>query len=339
MKDSAPARKSRARAVDVATAAGVSQSAVSRTFTPGASVSDEVRGRVLKAAKRLNYRPNAMARAVTTRRSNVLGIIEAIDTNLHYPEVLAELSRAIAKRGMRVMLFTLDRMTEIEDVVDHIWSYQVDGVVALVGLEDRHVRLLEEHGVPVALFNRRPGDYAVSAVTCDHRACGRMIAQRLLHAGHRRFGLIDGPEASSVARERLDGVREALAAAGPGRGEIASARGDYSYTSGHAAMATLLAGAGGRPDAVVAANDMMALGALDHARHVARLDVPAALAVTGFDGIGPTRWDSFRLTTVRQPVMRMADATISVLCERIDDPTMLPELRVLPGSIIDGDTG
>jgi len=339
MNDGETARKVRARAIDVARAAGVSQSAVSRTFTPGGSVSDAVRERVVKAAKRLGYRPNAFARAITTRRSNVIGIVEAIDTNLHYPEVLAELSRTIANQGMHLMLFTVDKMSEISKVVDHIWSYQIDGVVVLLGLGDQNIKLLEEHDVPVVLFNRRPSDYNVSAVTCDHRACGQMIGKRLIAAGRRQFGLIHGPEASTVAIERIAGVREALIAGGIDSDDIRSSCGDFSYESGSAAAAELLCDAGGSPDAIIAANDMMALGAIDYARHEAGLEIPASMSVVGFDGIGAAQWRSFQLTTVRQPIRRMAEATINVLRDRIDDPTMVPELRVLPGAIVDGETG
>ena len=166
-----------------------------------------------------------------------------------------------------------------------------------------------------------------------------MIGKRLLAAGCRRFGLIQGPEASSVALERLAGLHEALTSGGIDDRDIRSSRGDFSYESGSAAATELLDGDDELPDAIVAANDMMALGAIDYARHVAKLEVPSQMSVVGFDGIGATQWRSFQLTTVRQPIRRMAEATISVLRDRIEDPTMVPELRVLPGAIVEGETG
>ncbi len=327
-------RKQRARAIDVARLAGVSQSAVSRTFTPGASVSPLLKAKVLKTAKSLGYRPNAMARAVNTRRSNVYGIIIATDTTLQYPEVLAELSRAISAHGKRLMLFTLDSMAQVGEVVDQIWSYQVDGVVALVGLGDDLVAQFHEHGVPIVLYNRTAAARMLaSSVVCDQAGCGHELASRLLALGHRHFGLIDGPEASTVAAERLRGAEAAIAAGGGT--VVGRQRGDYSYESGRSSMVALLR-TRKRPTAVIAASDMMALGAMDEARIGAGLGIPDDLSVAGFDGIGAARWASFDLATMRQPVRRMAEAVVAMLGERLDDSSMLTESRVLPGIFVAG---
>lgn len=327
-----PERRRRPTAVDVAAAAGVSQSAVSRAFTPGASVSPGVRARVVTAATALGYRPNAMARAIMTRRSGLVAIVVAVDTNLQYPEALSELSRSLSKSGRRIMLFAIDAMAEVDAVVDQIWSYQVDGVVALVGLTDAQVALLEDHDVPVVLYNRLPGRRVVSSVGCDHDGCGRLLAEHLLARGHRRFALIHGPAHSSVATERLAGVAAALTDAGVG--DVVATRGDYSYASGVAAV-DALGGAALTGRAVIAANDMMALGVLDEARITLGLAVPGDVAVAGFDGIGPTRWLGYRLTTVRQPIRRMAEATAIMVAERVDGSSV-SERRSFAGELIVG---
>jgi len=325
-------RKRRPTAIDVARAAGVSQSAVSRSFTPGASVSHAVRQRVLAAATALNYRPNAMARAIMTRRSGLVAIVVAVDTNLQYPEALSELARALSRGGRRIMLFAIDAMREVDAVVDQIWSYQVDSVVALVDLTDKQVSLLEEHDVPVVLYNRMPGRRIVSSVGCDHVGCGRLLAEHLLGLGATRFALVDGPVHSSVATERLEGVVTELQRVGIAA--VVRAPGDYSYDSGVAAVAALggaeLAGA-----ALIAANDMMALGALDALRSNYGLQVPAQVMVAGFDGIGATRWIGYRLTTVRQPIRRMAEATSVMVAERVEGSAQA-ERRAFAGELIVG---
>ena len=325
-------RKRRPTAIDVARVAGVSQSAVSRSFTPGASVSRAVRDRVLAAATALNYRPNAMARAIMTRRSGLVAIVVAVATNLQYPEALSELARALSRSGRRIMLFAIDTMREVDAVVDQIWSYQVDGVVALVDLTDAQVALLEEHDVPVVLYNRLPGRRIVSSVGCDHVGCGQLLAEHLLGLGATRFALIDGPPHSSVAIERVAGVLGALASAGIA--EPARAAGDYSYESGVAAVAAL-GGAGLAGCALVAANDMMALGALDALRTTYGLAVPDAVMVAGFDGIGAARWIGYRLTTVRQPIRRMAEATAVMVAERVEGSSQA-ERRAFAGELIVG---
>ncbi len=326
-------RRRRPTALDVAQVAGVSQSAVSRSFTPGASVSRGIRDRVLVAAKTLGYRPNAMARAIMTRRSGLVAIVVAVDTNLQYPEALSELARALSRDGRRIMLFAIDTMAEVDAVVDQIWSYQVDGVVALVNLSDKQVALLEDHDVPVVLYNRVPGRRVVSSVGCDHDGCGRLLAEHLLDLGQRRFALVQGPASSTVASERMGGVATALAAAGID--DIVEARGDYSYASGGAAAVALGDRLRGR--ALVAANDMMGLGALDAIRTTLGLRVPEDVAVAGFDGIGATRWIGYRLTTVRQPIRRMAEATSAMVAERVDG-SALSERRSFAGELIVGET-
>ena len=335
--DSAPlasaARKRRPTAHDVAVAAGVSQSAVSRCFTPGASASPSVRKKVVEAAKRLGYRPNAMARTIITRRSGLVAIVVAVDTNLQYPEALSELSRALSRSGRRIMLFAIDAMNEIDAVVDQIWSYQVDGVVALVSLTDAQVGLLEDHDVPVVLYNRLPGKRQVSSVGCDHVGCGRMLAAHLLEVGHRDFALIHGPAASTVAVERMTGIVDELRAAG--LGGFAAASGDYSYGSGVEAARQLAAERDLRGVALIAANDMMALGALDHLRFALGLKVPAQAVVAGFDGIGAARWQSYDLTTVGQPLQRMAEAAAAMIAERVDTAPA-GERRLFPGELILG---
>jgi len=319
----------------VARAAGVSQSAVSRCFTPGASASPAVRKKVVEAAKRLGYRPNAMARTIITRRSGLVAIVVAVDTNLQYPEALSELSRALSRSGRRIMLFAIDAMDEIDAVVDQIWSYQVDGVVALVSLTDTQIGLLEDHDVPVVLYNRLPGKRLVSSVTCDHAMCGQLLGQHLLDGGHRRFALIHGPAFSSVASERMAGVATTLAAAGVT--DIVEARGDYGYDSGVVATRELATRANLRGTAIVAANDMMALGALDEARFGFKLGVPHETVVAGFDGIGATRWQSYDLTTVRQPLQRMAEAAAAMIAERVNSG-LVGERRMFPGELVVGAT-
>ncbi len=326
-------RKRRPTAHDVALAAGVSPSAVSRCFTPGASASPGVRKKVVAAATRLGYRPNAMARTITTRRSGLVAIVVSVDTNLQYPEALTELSRALSRSGRRIMLFAIDAMAELDAVVDQIWSYQVDGVVALVSLTDAQVDLLEDHDVPVVLFNRLPGRRLVSSVTCDHLDCGRRLARHLVGIGCRRFGLIDGPEASSVSRERMAGVTAELAERGIAAPVLA--HGDYSYESGVEAARQVAAEVDVTGMAIIAANDMMALGAMDYFRTDMGLQIPAQVAVAGFDGSGAARWRSYDLTTVRQPLQRMAEAAVAMIADRVDaEPA--GERRLFPGELILG---
>lgn len=321
-------------AADVARLAGVSRSAVSRTLRPGGSASKTVRAKVNAAAEALGYHPNAMARAMITRRSDVIGVIMAADTAIYYPEVLKELSCAIGRRGMRTMLFMMESPADASEIVRQIVSYQIDGVVALVALDHKHIEALCDRRVPLVLYNRVDVDHAVSSVTCDHEESGRMLAAQFLKLGHRCFGLIDGPSHSSVGTERMAGVRAALTAAKLETATISTASGDYTYASGRVAMIDLLSNPSKPVTAVIAASDMMALGALDYARTTLGMHVPHDISFAGFDGIGAAGWEAYGLVTMRQPVRHLVEAATTILAERIGKPDFPVERRAFSTRLV-----
>lgn len=329
-----PQRPAAVTSYDVAEAAGVSQSTVSRVFTPGASVSAKVRQKVMRAARDLGYQPNAIARSLITRRSGFVGLLIGTSTNLYYPEVLSELSRAIGEAGSRVLLFTLDTESEAAEVLTQLWRYQVDGVVAACRLDAAQMAEFAARKVPVVFYNRVPPDCPAAAVTVDHAEGERRLVDRLVAAGHKRFGIVSGPEDNTVSLERTESAVQRLRH--HGITEVTLVRGDYGYQSGVDAFAALRAAAPGGLDAVVCANDAMALGVMDAARLQAGLSIPKQLSVVGFDGAEPSRWLSYGLATIRQPVRRMADAAVAMLGERIAKPDLDPERRLFVGELVEG---
>lgn len=324
----------RATSYDVARLARVSQSAVSRCFKPGASVSRKMRARVMKAAEELGYRPNAIARSLITRRSNMVAVVISQQTNRFFPEMLVELSRGFSERGIRVLLFTLENESDIDVVLEQILQYQVDGVVEAARLSSAQVDMIEQRGVPFVFYNRSLRDRPVNAVCCDQAEGARWLVNRLVEAGHRTFGLVSGPEDSVVSAERMQGATSRLAELGVTK--VTVVPGDYSYDAGAAGLKALQRRLGRLPDAVICANDIMALGCMDAARFQLRLKVPADLSIAGFDGVGPARWQSYDLTTVQQPVRRMADAAVAMIVERIENPKLPPEKRTFSGIVLEG---
>ena len=215
---------------DVALRAGVSQSAVSRCFKPGASVSAAMRARVLKATRELNYTPNAIARSLITRRSNLVAVLISNLTNLYYPEVLSELCQQFEKRGMRVLLFTLPHEADVDKMIAQVWEYQVDGVVAAVRFTPQQVAEFERRRIPFVLYNRSLQDKPVNAVVCDQIGGARILVTRLAAAGHKRFAVISGPRDSVVGQERTKGACERIAELG--LREPLVVEGNYDYDSG-----------------------------------------------------------------------------------------------------------
>ena len=325
----------RATSYDVAKLAGVSQSAVSRVYKDGASASPAMRKRVLEAAEEVGYRPNAIARGLITQRSNMVGVIISRMTNLNYPEVLVELTRAFSERGIRVLLFTIERESETAAVLDQLLQYQVDGVVTAAMLTNDQLKMLERARIPAVFFNRSPKDGTVSAVRCDQEEGERWLVRQLVESGHRNIAIITGPEDSAVSLERTRGAISQLSDLGIQNPLVVT--GDYSYESGRQCCRQMLA-MPQKPDAIIAANDMMAIGCIDEARERYDLLIPDDISIVGFDGIGPSSFAAYQLTTVQQPVERMTKATVSMLIERIEDSSVSPEERVFAGYRIAGNS-
>lgn len=324
--------KRRGTSYDVARLAGVSQSAVSRCFREGGSVSPATRHRIIAAANELGYRPNAIAQGLITRRSMMVAVVIANLTNQIYPEVLSELTTRLSVRGMRVLLFTLDDGDDVDAVIDQIGRYQVDGAIVTAELSRAQALQLGDLRIPLVLYNRQIADAPVASVMCESGSGEAMLIDGIVAAGARTFGIIAGPAGSTVGEARARAASERLAIAGLGDAMVE--RGDFSYASGRAAALRLLASR--RVDAIIAANDVMALGAMDAVRIDLGLAVPGDVSVVGFDGVAPARWASYELTTVRQPVGRMAEAAITMLVERIENPDLGPERRLFSGDFVSG---
>jgi DNA-binding LacI/PurR family transcriptional regulator len=293
-----------------------------------------MRARVLRAAQELGYTPNAIARSLITRRSNLIAVLISNLTSLYYPEVLSELAAHASAHGERILLFAVPHESAIDQMLEQVLQYQVDGVIAAVRLSATQVEAISRRRIPIVFFNRYLRDTPVNAVCCDQIDGARLLVARLHRAGHRRFGIIAGPEDSVVGEERLGATLQKLEELG-----IRSApmvRGGYDYESGAAGLRELVKLMRRPPDVAVCANDVMAIGCIDAARFGLEMKVPEMLSVVGFDGIGPSTWSSYQLTTIRQPVRRMAEATLTLLMDRIANPTLPPEKRVLAGHLVEG---
>ena len=316
---------------DVARLARVSQSAVSRTFTPGASVSEATRQRVLAAAQALAYRPNALARAMISGRSGLVALLVAYLDNGFYPIVLERLSRALQDRGYHVLLF-MTREGDQDLVVQQMLQYQVEAIVmASASLSSSLARECAETSIPVVLFNRSVPVPHASSVTTDNVEGGRLLARLLARGGHRRIAFVAGQEDSSTNRDREAGFREGLL---EHRAALwRRAVGGYTAAGAEAAAHELFAPPE-RPDAVFVANDHMAFVVMDVLRGHYRLRVPDDVSVVGYDDVPEAAWGSYRLTTVAQPADAMIAATVSLVVDQIGQRVVRRRAVVLPARLI-----
>ncbi len=317
---------------EVAARAGVSQSAVSRVFTPGASASPKTVEKVRKAAQELGYRPNVLARAMVSGKSRMIGVVVAYLENQFYPDVLEKLSNAFQEKGYHVLVFMAANTSDnIDAVVDEILDYQVDGIIAAsVSMSSDLSERCRAAQIPMVLFNRSQDDASMSAVTSANVDGGRKVAEFLLAGGHRKIGYIAGWEGASTQRDRETGFVDGLASAGV----KLYARTVGNFHMDQARAATLEMFATDPPDAVFVANDHMALAVMDTLRFELGLRVPEDVSVVGYDDVAMCAWPSYNLTTVRQPANRMVAETVNVMLSKIQNIETIPRKIEIDGPLI-----
>lgn len=327
-----PASSGRITSADVARLAGVSQSAVSRVFTDGASASAKTSAKVKQAAKALGYRPNRLARSLLTGRSYIVGLVVAYLDNYFYPEVLEKLSKSLQQQGYHVLIFMAAQTAEnIDNVVEEILEYQVDAIVtASVALSSELADRCQSAGIPIVQFNRIQEQSHLSSVTTDNFQGGREIAYHLIAQGYQSFGYVAGWEGASTQRDREAGFRSGLAE----QGYNISFRAVGNFRTEQANEAAYqLVRTKDRPRALFVANDAMALVVMDVLRHKAGLSVPDDIAVVGYDDTPPAAWPSYDLTSYSQPADVMVNNAIELLMHHIQNNETPPRQVVVSGEL------
>jgi DNA-binding LacI/PurR family transcriptional regulator len=321
-------RPGRASQKDVAREAGVSQATVSRVFTHEETVSEEKRAAVLAAAEQLGYRPDAIARSLVQDATRMIGLAIMRFTNPFYARMIRDFTRALQELGYWTLLLNVANREEMEKTLPTALQYQVDGmIVTSATLSSRMADEFARAGTPVVLFNRYANGDRVNAVCCDNVEGARMVADRLLDGGHARIAYITGEIGSSTNRDRQEGFTDRLRERGYEL--VLRETGDYYYESGWLAARRLLQ-TDDPPDAIFCANDLMAMGALDVARAELGIKVPDELSIVGFDDIPMAAWPAYSLTTIRQPIKPMVDASIEVLMDAIENSNAERVIRWIP---------
>jgi DNA-binding LacI/PurR family transcriptional regulator len=324
--------KKTASSADVARLAGVSRSAVSRTYTPGAYVSPETRQKVLAAAEMLSYRPNAIARSLSKRSSQLIGIVASNLDNPFYAQVLLNLSRMLQSSGYGILLLTAES-GEVDGLIPKLLDYQVDGVIVPAATIGAGIAIeLQRLGTPVVLVNRHLRSDAVSSVTGDNIGSGAAIAELLVATGHKRIAYLAGHhDTDSVPDDRGLSFRDVLAR----HGMTVYARdvGGYRRDMATVAVRKMLS-LNPRPDAIFCANDVMALAALDVGRLEFRLEVPRELAIVGFDNSDQAAWPTYALTTIDQDLLEMSRVAVDLMMDKLSGKQAGTAHIVVPGTLI-----
>ncbi|KZL19842.1 HTH-type transcriptional regulator DegA [Pseudovibrio axinellae] len=306
MSEKVSSRKQQVRAVDVARHAGVSRVSVSRTFTPGASVSASTRAKVLKSAEILGYHVNRLASSLNRSESGIVALIAAEIETPHRATMIAELSEKLQAAGKVTMLINTSGYEErVQDALLQAISFRTEAAIILSGAPDPSLAdTCFSNGMKLVLINREedfPGSLQIGP---DNKAAGRTAFNALLRAGCQRIALSNSSNATSGILEREEGFLEAAVEAGVN--VICEVAGVTSYKAG-LEIGTRLMDREDRPDGVFCTTDLIACGVIDAARQRFGLRTPEDLSVIGFDNIPQAEWEGYNLTTFAQPTDLIID--------------------------------
>lgn len=306
-------------AADVAREAGVSRSAVSRTFTPGASVSRDVRERILRAAEKLGYRVNRLAQGLQMAQSNLVGVVAANLTSPFNTALLDGIGAALFKRGLQCMLLNAEAARDdIGTLVNQVLEYRVRAVIILSGAPPEEI--IEEclrNDVRLILINRGTLPGNADKIDTDDLTGGRIAAERMLQDGRRHIAVVRSGNGSVSQMRRAESFVVRMRQAGARITPWTS--GPNSFETGREAARTLLTDRS--IDGAFCATDLIALGFLDTARLELAREVPRRFSLIGFDNIPEAAWPSHGLTTVSHPI----DAFVTAILNCLDDERRLSE--------------
>ena len=300
---------------DVARRANVSVATVSRALNGHENVTEAVRLRVFAVANELRYSPHHAARSLSSRRTRTIGVVLPDLYGEFFSELMRGIDQVARERGLHLLVSSYHGNPEEQGAALRAMRGRVDGLLVMSPYLD-NVGVLTDHlppSLPAVLLNTCLSDAAIPALSIDNYGGARTLMHHLIESGYRRIAFIAGPEDNFDAHERLRGYRDAIAEALP-KAKPWILPGDFDEASGHRAGRELLASKQ-RPDAVFAANDMMALGCL-FAFNQAGLQVPGDIALAGFDDIPLSRYVHPSLTTMRVDITEFGGRALRALLDR-----------------------
>jgi DNA-binding LacI/PurR family transcriptional regulator len=321
---------------DVADRAGVSRSAVSRSFTEGASVSARTRAKVRQAVDELGYRPSLIARSLATKRSGLIGLVANNFQNPVFLDVFDLFTSELQTRGFRPLLVNLTNETDPEKSLNLLRQYGVDGViVATSTLAPSFASAFRKARIPVIhTFGKFESAEDVHVIGIDNIRCGELAAETLAGRAYRRCAAIGGPGSATSTKDRIAGFTRRAKELGLAVTDILYAE-NYTYSAGRAAMEVLLPGP--VVEAVFCGDDLICMGAMDAARDRGLL-VPSDIGFLGVNDIAMAAWSAFNLTTIRQPIREIILSSVDLVIALIDDPTRSAQARLFDCSVVERGT-
>ncbi|MGA9397004.1 MAG: LacI family DNA-binding transcriptional regulator, partial [Anaerolineaceae bacterium] len=304
---------------DIAKQAGVSRSTVSRVINDHPNVSEDVRTRVHKVIRKTGYRPNAAAQTLASKRSWMIGLVlphsvSFFFTDPYYPHLIKGIAQACNQYNYTLALFLVGSKEDEEKIFPRVARKgQLDGVIVQAGHhgDQEIIGHLVDYKMPAVVAGRPFNTRNVSYIDIDNIDASFKAVNYLIDNDYRRIATIMGPSNSTVGADRKEGYLKALTDKGRVPDDSLIVEGDFTEAGGYQAMQTLLPA---KPDAVFAASDMMAIGAMRAVRE-AGLKIPDDVAFVGFDDLPVATMSDVTLTTVRQPVVQFGIKAVEMLID------------------------
>jgi LacI family transcriptional regulator len=306
---------------DVAKAAKLSVASVSRALNGSGSVTEDTRKLVLETARALRYVPHSGARSLSTSRTNTIGVVLPDLYGEFFSELIRGIDVAARRRGLHLLVSSSHGDAAEAGAALRAMRGRVDGLIVMSPHVDAGFLAANlPDSLPIVLLNTHDAGNHCSSLTVDNYGGAAAMVQHLVEMGRRRIMMITGPANNFESEERLRGFRETLARLAPDLDpqELTVLRGDFSEESGYRAGHQLQA-LKRLPDAVFAANDMMAIGCL-FALGEAGVRVPRDIALAGFDDIPTARFVTPPLTTVRVRIAEMGSRALETLAFQVENP-------------------
>ena len=323
---------------EVARVAGVSRATVSRVVNGNPKVGVETKREVERAIARLGYVPNPAARSLVTRRSQSIGLVIGepagrVFEDPFFPRLLRGIGAALSSRDLQLVLLMPQSSGEEARAERYLTAGHVDGAL-LVSLHgnDPLPQSVSGRGVPVVVGGRPPRGSQVSYVDVDNVEGARTAVEHIIASGRQRVATIAGPQDMPAGQDRLTGYHQALESAGTARDAKLEADSDFTQQGGAEATRRILAA---RPDvdAIFAASDLMAAGAVQALRAAGRR-IPDDVAIVGFDDSPIAKTTDPPLTSVRQPIEEMGREMVRLLVEQLADPGSVPRTVILATQLV-----
>ena len=323
---------------DIAKQAGVSRSTVSRVVNENPNVSSDVRKRILEVIQATGYHPNAAARTLASQRSWTIGLllpqsVSFFFTDPYYPHLTKGIAQACNQFNYTLALFLVGTKEDEKKIFTRVTRKGLlDGVLVQSGHhgDQQIIGQLVDAEIPQVIIGRPFRSDNVSYIDIDNVNASFNAVTHLVRLGYKRIATITGPAQSSVGLDRKMGYIRALSERGHTVNESLIAEGDFTEAGGYYAMQKLLPA---RPDAVFAASDIMAIGAMRAARE-AGMNIPGDIAFIGFDDLPIATLSDVQLTTIRQPVVQFGVKAVEILIDQIENGIQPPRHVIMDAELV-----